>query len=137
MKKKSFIRIAGVAVLAVVGLVGTSTHASAAPGSCLSGVPGCAARYGGGSGGSYRFYSSDSDLNNNYYDSESWSQGPVNDHVGSLRSRNSYNARYVCGYVNNGYMGLLAEVPYYGAGWVNMWNYGVSSVYLATPGERC
>ncbi|MGK2887353.1 MAG: hypothetical protein ACSLE8_21700 [Rhodococcus sp. (in: high G+C Gram-positive bacteria)] len=125
---KAMVAIAGVAgMLAIPG----AGIVEAGSGPCNSGVKGCAARLYSGGGSTYQFSTSDSNLNNNYYDEPApVTDEPVNDHVGSVRGRSTSISR-VCGFANSGYSGSVYGQVASNAGWSNTSNIGVSSIFLS------
>lgn len=117
------------AALVTIGItLFSSVPASAEPGSCIT-DRGCTSISVNGTGQSYRFASDDTNLDNNYYGSESIPRGEsVNDSVSSVRNRRSTATRF-CSYQNGTYTGTIyGNAPFDGANWVNTSNAGSSSV---------
>lgn len=125
---RQFLKIASFFILLVATIAFPIAPANAEPGSCID-DRGCTNISVNGTGQSYRFASDDSNLDNNYYGSESFPRGEsVNDSVSSVRNRRSTATRF-CAYQNGNFSGsVYGDAPYSGATWVNATNAGSSSV---------
>jgi len=115
-----------IGALCVVGGLGFTRQALAAPGDCNYDGIMCLSNASGGSGFKYEFASNDTNLSNNFYQDSSYF--PVNDHTVSIRDRKNGTAA-ACVYINSSYGGGLAGLGrYYGYTWENTYASTGSSI---------